>query len=99
MRDPTMAAKLGWTPVAAQAIETGVPTLAHPVWDNLELSLRTGVSEPCWARKPPNKPWTPSPPTGNATSAGPGSGGRGKEGQGSEAVNFPIWGDALEAGR
>ena len=31
--------------LAAQAIETGVPTPAHLVWDTLELSLRTGVSE------------------------------------------------------
>ena len=51
LRDPTMAAKLGWTPVAAQAIETGVPTPAHPVWDTLELSLRTGVSETLLGQK------------------------------------------------
>lgn len=38
------ANKLGWPPIAAQAIENGVPTPAHPVWDTLELSLRTGVS-------------------------------------------------------
>lgn len=44
LRNPEMAAKLGWPPVAAQAIENGVPTPAHPVWDTLELSLRTGVS-------------------------------------------------------
>lgn len=44
LRNPEMAAKLGWPPVAAQAIENGVPTPAHPVWDTLELTLRTGVS-------------------------------------------------------
>jgi len=44
LRDPEMAGKLGWPPVAAQAIETGVPTPAHPIWDTLELGLRTGVS-------------------------------------------------------
>ena len=41
---PEMPA-VGGPPVAAQAIATGVPTPAHPVWDTLELSLRTGVSE------------------------------------------------------
>ncbi len=45
LRHPEMAAKLGWPPIAAQAIETGVPTPAHPVWDTLELSMRTAVSE------------------------------------------------------
>lgn len=44
LRNPEMAAKLGWPPIAAQAIETGIPTPAHPVWDTLELALRTGVS-------------------------------------------------------
>ena len=44
LRNPEMAAKLGWPPIAAQAIENGVPTPAHPVWDTLELNLRTGVS-------------------------------------------------------
>lgn len=45
LRNPDLTAKLGWPPIAAQAIETGVPTPAHPVWDTLELALRTGVSE------------------------------------------------------
>ena len=52
LRNPEMAAKLGWPPVAAQAIENGVPTPAHPVWDTLELSLRTGVSEVLLGQKP-----------------------------------------------
>jgi multiple sugar transport system substrate-binding protein len=51
LRDPVMAAKLGWTPVAAEAIETGVPTPAHPVWDTLELALRTGISETLLGQK------------------------------------------------
>jgi hypothetical protein len=40
-----MVAKLGWPPVAAEAIETGFPTPAHPVWDALEISLRSAMSE------------------------------------------------------
>ena len=43
LRDPAMAAKLGWPPVAAEAIETGIPTPAHPVWDTLEIALRTAI--------------------------------------------------------
>jgi len=45
LRASAVAANLGWPPVAAAAIETGVPAPAHPVWDTLELTLRTGVSE------------------------------------------------------
>jgi ABC-type glycerol-3-phosphate transport system substrate-binding protein len=44
LRDTDLAAKLGWPPVAAQAIETGIPTPAHPAWDTLEHALRTGLS-------------------------------------------------------
>jgi ABC-type glycerol-3-phosphate transport system substrate-binding protein len=44
LRDADLVAKLGWPPVAAAAIETGIPTPAHPAWDTLELSLRTAVS-------------------------------------------------------
>lgn len=51
LRNPEMAAKLGWPPVAAQAIETGIPTPAHPIWDTLELMLRTGVSETLLGQK------------------------------------------------
>src|SRR5215831_8957655 len=45
LRTSAVAANLGWPPVAAAAIETGIPSPAHPVWDTLELTLRTGVSE------------------------------------------------------
>jgi multiple sugar transport system substrate-binding protein len=51
LHDPVMAAKLGWTPVAAEAIETGIPTPAHPVWDTLEMALRTGISETLLGQK------------------------------------------------
>lgn len=44
LRDPDLTAKLGWPPVAAQAIETGIPTPAHPAWDTLEIRLRTAIS-------------------------------------------------------
>jgi ABC-type glycerol-3-phosphate transport system substrate-binding protein len=55
LRDPTMVAKLGWPPVAAEAIETGFPTPAHPVWDALEISLRTAMSEALLGQKPPKQ--------------------------------------------
>ncbi len=45
LRDPAMVAKLGWPAVAAEAIETGIPAVAHPAWDGLELALRVGVSQ------------------------------------------------------
>ncbi len=51
LRDPAMVSKIGWPPVAAAAIETGIPTPAHPAWDTLELSLRTGVSETLLGQK------------------------------------------------
>jgi ABC-type glycerol-3-phosphate transport system substrate-binding protein len=44
LRDPDLEATMGWPSVAAQAIETGIPTPAHPAWNTLEISLRTGVS-------------------------------------------------------
>jgi hypothetical protein len=43
LSDPTMAEKLGRPPTAARAIETGVPTPAHPARSTLELTLRTGT--------------------------------------------------------
>jgi ABC-type glycerol-3-phosphate transport system substrate-binding protein len=46
-----MVAKIGWTPVAAAAIETGVPTPANPVWDTLELQLRSGLSQALLGQK------------------------------------------------
>jgi multiple sugar transport system substrate-binding protein len=51
LNDPTMAGKLGWPPIAARSIETGIPTPAHPVWTTLELTLRTGVSEALQGQK------------------------------------------------
>jgi len=51
LNDPTMAEKLGWPPTAARAIESGVPTPAHPAWTTLELTLRTGVSEALQGQK------------------------------------------------
>jgi ABC-type glycerol-3-phosphate transport system substrate-binding protein len=51
LRDPSMVATLGWPPVAAEAIETGIPTPAHPAWDTLELSLRAGLSEALLGQK------------------------------------------------
>jgi multiple sugar transport system substrate-binding protein len=51
LRDPALAAKLGWTPVAADAIETGIPTPAHPAWTTLALALRTGISETLLGQK------------------------------------------------
>jgi multiple sugar transport system substrate-binding protein len=51
LNDPAMAEKLGWPPTAARAIETGVPTPAHPTWSTLELALRTGVSETLQGQK------------------------------------------------
>ena len=51
LRDPGLVAKLGWPPIAAQAIETGVPTPAHPAWDTLELTMRTGVSQALQGQK------------------------------------------------
>jgi multiple sugar transport system substrate-binding protein len=51
LRDTDMVAKLGWPPVAAAAIETGIPTPAHPAWDTLELALRSSVSEALLGQK------------------------------------------------
>jgi ABC-type glycerol-3-phosphate transport system substrate-binding protein len=55
LRDPAMVAKLGWPPVAAEAIETGFPTPAHPVWDALEISLRSAMSEALLEQKTPKQ--------------------------------------------
>jgi multiple sugar transport system substrate-binding protein len=45
LEDPEMVEKIGWPPVAAQAIETGTPTPAHPVWDTLEVQMRSAISQ------------------------------------------------------
>jgi ABC-type glycerol-3-phosphate transport system substrate-binding protein len=45
----------GEAPVAADAIETGFPTPAHPVWDALEISLRSAMSEALLGQKTPKQ--------------------------------------------
>lgn len=52
LRDPDLAATVGWPPIAAQAIETGIPTPAHPAWNTLEIGLRTAVSATLLGQKP-----------------------------------------------
>jgi multiple sugar transport system substrate-binding protein len=49
--DPEMVEKIGWPPVAAQAIETGFPTPGHPVWDTLELQMRPALSQALLGQK------------------------------------------------
>jgi multiple sugar transport system substrate-binding protein len=51
LRDSAMVELIGWTPVAAAAIETGIPTPAQPVWSTLALSLRTGLSQALLGQK------------------------------------------------
>jgi multiple sugar transport system substrate-binding protein len=51
LRDPEMVETIGWPPVAAAAIETGLPTPAQPVWSTLQLSLRTGLSQALLGQK------------------------------------------------
>jgi len=55
LRDPAMAELIGWPPVAAAAIETGVPTPAQPVWSTLQLSLRAGLSQAILGQKTPKQ--------------------------------------------
>ncbi len=51
LQDPEMVEKIGWPPVAAQAIETGVPTPGHPVWDTLEVQMRSSISQTMLGQK------------------------------------------------
>ncbi len=51
LEDPEMVEKIGWPPVAAQAIETGVPTPGHPVWDTLEIQMRSALSQALLGQK------------------------------------------------
>jgi ABC-type glycerol-3-phosphate transport system substrate-binding protein len=51
LEDPEMVEKIGWPPVAAQAIETGVPTPGHPVWDTLEIQMRSAISQSLLGQK------------------------------------------------
>ena len=55
LRDPAMVELIGWPPIAAAAIETGIPTPAQPVWGTLELSLRTGLSQTLLGQKSPKQ--------------------------------------------
>ena len=40
-----MVERIGWPPIAAQAIETGFPTPGHPVWSTLDVQLRSAISQ------------------------------------------------------
>ena len=51
LRDPEMVEKIGWPPIAAAAIETGIPTPAHPAWLTLQLPLRAGLSQAILGQK------------------------------------------------
>ncbi len=53
LRDPEMVEKIGWPPVAAAAIETGIPTLAHPAWNSIDPALRSGLSQALLGQKSP----------------------------------------------
>jgi ABC-type glycerol-3-phosphate transport system substrate-binding protein len=55
LRDPEMVRLIGWTEVAAKAIETGVPTPADPVFQALEVSLRSGLSQTLIGEKNPKQ--------------------------------------------
>ena len=55
LRDPEMVRSIGWTEVAAKAIETGVPTPADPVFQALEVSLRSGLSQTLIGEKTPKQ--------------------------------------------
>lgn len=51
LRDPGLTEKLGWPPIAAKAIDTGIPTPAHPAWDALQVSMRTPISQALLGQK------------------------------------------------
>jgi ABC-type glycerol-3-phosphate transport system substrate-binding protein len=51
LRDPEMMAMIGWPPTAAAAIETGIPTPAHPAFGALSLSLRSALSQAILGQK------------------------------------------------
>jgi multiple sugar transport system substrate-binding protein len=55
LRDPEMVKLIGWTEVAAKAIETGIPTPANPVFQTLEVSLRSGLSQTLIGEKTPKQ--------------------------------------------
>ena len=53
--DPAMIEQIGWPPVAAKALETGIPTPANPVWDTLEMQLRSALSQALFGQKTPKQ--------------------------------------------
>ena len=55
LRDPELVAKLGWPPVAAAAIETGIATPAHPAYTTLEPAFRAGLSQAILGQKTPKE--------------------------------------------
>jgi multiple sugar transport system substrate-binding protein len=55
LRDPEMVKLIGWTEVAAKAIETGIPTPGNPVFQTLEVSLRSGLSQTLIGEKTPKQ--------------------------------------------
>ncbi len=55
LRDPEMVKLIGWPDVAAKAIETGVPSPADPVFQALEVSLRSGLSQTLLSQKTPKE--------------------------------------------
>ncbi len=55
LRDPEMVQLIGWTEVAAKAIETGRPTPAHPLYPTLDLNLRAGLSQAVLGQKTPKQ--------------------------------------------
>jgi multiple sugar transport system substrate-binding protein len=55
LRDPEMVKLIGWTDVAAKAIETGVVTPAQPIFPTLGLSLRVGLSQALIGEKTPKQ--------------------------------------------
>jgi multiple sugar transport system substrate-binding protein len=55
LRDPEMIELIGWPPVAARAIETGIPTPAQPIVPTLLLSMRAGLSQSLLGQKTPKQ--------------------------------------------
>lgn len=55
LRDPEMVERIGWPPVAAAAIETGIPSIANPAFGALDLSLRAGLSQAILGQKTPKQ--------------------------------------------
>ena len=51
LEDPDMIERIGWPPIAARAIETGTPTPAYPVWDTLEIQMRSALSQALFGQK------------------------------------------------